>query len=345
MLALPTAARPGQGPWPSPNAVDDVEYQLRALWGLWLFHVNSGRHRIPLELAERFLGLAPKRPASNDPLFGKRMIGVSLYLRGDLAAARDHLERVLAEYVASDDRSQIIRFQFDLLVSARVFIAWILWLQGLPDQAIRVANSAVEDARTANHALSLCYALAFGACPIAFLIGDLTAAEQYVSMLVDQSTRYALALWGGLGRAYQGLLLVKQGGDDAAGAALAANRPRRSRRGGGPRCAIDHMPALVDRTLAPCRSDRPRTERARGRNRSVQRNGRILGNCRVTACQRRVAAVAGCARSGGNGGGTVPAGARLGAPAGRAVLGIARRHKPRPAVARSGPSRGGSRDS
>ena len=162
--------------------------------------------------------MAPKLPASNDPLFGRRMIGVSLYLRGGLAAARDHLEHVLAEYVASDDRSQIIRFQFDLLVSVRVFIAWILWLQGLPDQAIRVAKNAVEDARTANQAFSLCYALAVGACPIAFLIGDLTAAEQYVRLLADQSTRYALALWSGVGRAYQGLLLIKQGGDDAAGA-------------------------------------------------------------------------------------------------------------------------------
>ena len=30
--------------------IDDVEYQLRALWGRWLFHVNSGLHRVPLDL-------------------------------------------------------------------------------------------------------------------------------------------------------------------------------------------------------------------------------------------------------------------------------------------------------
>ena len=199
--------------------LDDVEYQLRALWGLWLFHINSGLYRVPLNLAERFLDLAAKRPATNDPLFGQRMIGVSLYLRGNMTAARHHLERVLAEYVASDDRSHTIRFQFDLLVSDRVYIAWIAWLQGLPDQAIRVTENAVEDARTANHALSLCFALALAACPIAFLVGDLTAAEQYVSMLVGQSSRYGLALWSALGRAYQGLLLIKQG-DVAAGIAL-----------------------------------------------------------------------------------------------------------------------------
>src|SRR6266446_2787551 len=165
--------------------LDDAEYQLRALRGLWGFHVNSGQDRIPLELAERFLEVAAQRPASNDSLLGQRMIGVSLFLRGDLVGARDRLERVLAEYVASDDRSHTIRFQFDPPVSARVFIAWILWLQGLPDQAIRAADQAVEDARATDHPPSLCYALALSACPIAFLTGDLTAAEQHVHMLAD----------------------------------------------------------------------------------------------------------------------------------------------------------------
>jgi len=202
--------------------LNDAEYQLRALWGLWLFHVNIGQHRIPVELAERFLGLAATQPASNDSLLGQRMIGVSLYLRGDLAGAREHLERVLAGYDASDDRSHAIRFQFDLPVSARVFIAWILWLRGLPDQAIRAAENAIEDARATNHALSLCYALTLGACPIALLVGDLAAAEQYVRLLAEQSTQHALPLWSALGRAHEGALLVRQANVGAGEALLRA---------------------------------------------------------------------------------------------------------------------------
>ena len=201
------------------ECLDDAEYQLRALWGLWAFHVNRGGYRIPLELAEKFLDLAEKQPASNGSVLGQRMIGVSLYLRGDLTAARGHLERVIAEYVASDDRSHTLRFQFDPSVAARVFIAWILWLQGLPDQAIRAAEKAVEDARATDHPPSLCHALALGACPIALLTGDLTAAERHVHMLADYSARYAIARWAAQGRAHRGVLLVKQG-DDTAGLAL-----------------------------------------------------------------------------------------------------------------------------
>jgi len=53
---------------------------------------------------------------------------------------------------------------------------------------MRTAESSVEDARAANHAISLCYALAYAACPIAFWIGDLAAAEHYAGMLLDHST-------------------------------------------------------------------------------------------------------------------------------------------------------------
>jgi hypothetical protein len=78
---------------------------------------------------------------------------------------------------------------------ARIILARILWLQGFPDQAMRTAESGVEDARVANHAPSFCYALATGACLIAMLVGDLPAAERFVDMLLEHSTRHSLAYW------------------------------------------------------------------------------------------------------------------------------------------------------
>ena len=49
------------------------------------------------------------------------------------------------------------------------------------------------------------------ACPIALLTGDLAAAEHYVEMLLDHSTRHALARWRAFGRSYQGVLLIQRG--------------------------------------------------------------------------------------------------------------------------------------
>jgi predicted ATPase/DNA-binding winged helix-turn-helix (wHTH) protein len=197
------------------EGLDDAEYRLVSLGGLWFFHGASSQHRMALELAQRFCALAARRPDPNYRLVGERMIAVSQHYLGDHSSARRHLERVLAEYVTPDYTSPLLRFQFRPHVAARVFLAWILWLQGLPDQAIRAAENSVEEARAANHVLSLCYALTWAACPIALLVGDLAAAESYLKMLLDQSTRHSLPLWGAFGRSHWGVLLIARGDLDA----------------------------------------------------------------------------------------------------------------------------------
>jgi predicted ATPase len=193
------------------ESLDDAEYRLRALWGLWAYHTAGGRHRVALELAQRFYALAAERPDPNDRLSGEGMIGVSQHYLGDLPSARRHLEHVLVGYVTPDQTSHIIRFQTDQRVVMSVFLARVLWLQGFPDQATRAAHSSVEDARAANHIISLCQALAHAACPIALLTGDLAAAEHYGTMLLDHSTRHALALWRACGRSFQGVLVIQRG--------------------------------------------------------------------------------------------------------------------------------------
>jgi len=201
------------------ESLDDAEYQLRSLWALWVFHTNSGRHPVALELAQRFSALAAERPDPLDRLVGERLIGVSELYLGDLESARRRLKRVLDNYVTLDQRSHIIRYQSDQRVITHGLVAWILWLRGFPDQALRTAESSVEEARATNHTNSLCYALALAACPISLVVGDLTAAEYYVGMLLDHSTKHALANWRANGRCFQGGLVVKRG-DVAAGLRL-----------------------------------------------------------------------------------------------------------------------------
>ena len=201
------------------ESLDDSEYQLRALRGLQFFHVASNRYRVGLELAEKFHSLAANRSDPNDRLIGERMIAVSQHYFGDQRSARRHIERALADGFAPSRRSHIIRFQVDQGIAARVFLGRILWLQGFPDQAMRTAESCVEDARAANHVISMCYVLAYAACPIAFWIGDLAAAEHYAGMLLDHSTRHGLLLWHALGRSHRATLVIKRG-DAVAGLGL-----------------------------------------------------------------------------------------------------------------------------
>jgi tetratricopeptide (TPR) repeat protein len=193
---------------------DETEYQLRAFRGLWACRITSGEYRIALAFAERFRDLAANQADPADRLIGERMIGTVLHFLGDQTNARRHIERMLADYVAPAHRSHIIRFQYDQRVAGRADLALILWLQGFPDQAMRAAQNAIDHARVIDHALSLCYALAQAACPVALSTGDLVAAEHWMSMLLDYSARHALTVWHARGRCFNGAVWIMRGDAD-----------------------------------------------------------------------------------------------------------------------------------
>jgi predicted ATPase len=198
--------------------LDDADYRMRGLWGLFIDHMSRGDHRTALRLAESFHRLA----AGADPadlLVGERMIGTALHILGEQAEARRRIEYMLGRYVAPADRSHLIRFQFDQRVAARSFHARILWLQGFPDQAMQVAASTVEEAQGVDHPISFFYALALAACPVALLAGDFAAAQGFVEMLLDLSVRHAMEGWKVWGQCFKGVLLIRRG-DIAAGLPL-----------------------------------------------------------------------------------------------------------------------------
>ena len=193
------------------ESLGNAEYQLRALWGLCSYRFNTGQHRLALSLAQKFYAAAATRPDPFDRLIGERLIGTSQYYLGELPSARHHLERVVAQFVAPAQKSEIARFEGAERLSALAYLARILWLQGLPDQAMRTAESSVAAARATNHVIPLGQALVVAACPVALWVGDLAAAEHYVEILLDNSTRHALRRWGVFGRCYQGMLAIQRG--------------------------------------------------------------------------------------------------------------------------------------
>lgn len=140
------------------------------------------------------------------------MLGTTLYLMGDLSNARRHLEHVLSRYptpMAEADRDTI-RFEWDRRSAARGSLVPVLWLQGFPDQAMRMAQAYVAESSATGHPVSLCWAL-YAACPIALAVGDLVTAERYVAMLLEQSARHAPGFLQALAHGLRGELLIKRG--------------------------------------------------------------------------------------------------------------------------------------
>ena len=193
------------------EGLGDTDYQLRALMGVWSFHIRDGQHSVALDLAQRFCRLATECCDPMGQLMGERLLADTEYLAGNLASARRRIEHVLSESGGFDRWRLITRFQIDHWSGSRALLARILWLQGFPEQAMQAAQVGIDDARNANHGVSTSYVLALAGCPVALLIGDLSTAEHYVAALIERSKNCGLTLWEGWGHYYQGVLLIRRG--------------------------------------------------------------------------------------------------------------------------------------
>jgi predicted ATPase len=200
------------------ETIDDSEYQLRALRGLYFHSVWTNQYRAALSFAQKFLNLSTNRSNQSDRRAGERMLGTAMFILGDYVGARRHLEQLLAGYATTDlgvpavRFDDVIRFQNDGQVEARVFLAGVLWFQGFSDQAIRMAEEGLAEAQGIGHVSSQCFALALGSCPVALWTGNLSAAVDHTRLLVDLSIRHGLSHWTPYAARYRRVIALK-GGD------------------------------------------------------------------------------------------------------------------------------------
>jgi predicted ATPase len=190
--------------------LDDRDYQLRGLWGLWAGRMNAGEFGAAYALAEEFAALAASDPDGADLPIADRLTGAALHFLGNQNGARVRIERMLARYLRPERRSHIVRFQFDQRITAHITLERILWLQGYADQAMRDVHANIERALVLNHTLSLCNALAQAACPLALMSGHLDQAQRYTSLLLEQTTRNDLDVWHAYGCCFQGAILIRR---------------------------------------------------------------------------------------------------------------------------------------
>lgn len=195
--------------------LDNAECVMNALYGLWAFHIVGGACVKALPIARKLLDHAARTNDDAMLLVGHRILGVSLHSMGDQPRGRTMIEAALQGYDPSRHRSLAFRFGQDQRVAALAFEALILWLQGFPDQARHVGREAVAYARQIEHANSLGYALAWGACTVAALCGDLEETEQLAAVLVAHAEKNALDMWRAYGATYHAWVTAERGGMEA----------------------------------------------------------------------------------------------------------------------------------
>jgi predicted ATPase/class 3 adenylate cyclase/DNA-binding winged helix-turn-helix (wHTH) protein len=194
----------------------NTTYRLRALWTLCIDQFNNGDLRTALDFARRFTVLAEQTGDAVDLMMADRLLATALHYLGDQQEARHHIDRALARLTALTQQPQIVRVRFEMRVSTHYFQARILWLQGFPEQALRVVERNIEEGNAVGQALTFCSVLGQAACPIAFWAGDLDAAARYGAMLLDHTERNPIRLWQIWARCFNGLVIAKRG-DSGAG--------------------------------------------------------------------------------------------------------------------------------
>jgi predicted ATPase len=130
------------------------------LYGLWACYFVGGQLRQARDQAEQFLHLAQRQGDAAPLVVAHRSLGLSLFLMGEVAQAREHFVQGAALYDPQQHRTLAFAYGQDPGVGALVYDAWALWILGYPDQALRRSHEACTLAEDLAHPHTLAYGFA-----------------------------------------------------------------------------------------------------------------------------------------------------------------------------------------
>lgn len=194
-----------------------TSYQLRCRWGLWLVCNAEADYTGSRRQAEQFGEIAAADGTAPVQHTHERMMALGTHFEGDQSRAKEFATRVLNQPLALAQTMRGTGFHFDQRVAGFTVMARVLWLQGKAEQALDHAFAAVQEASAIDHALSLCYAIAMGAAPVALWCGQVEKARGWIGLLNRISHERSLHFWKSFGEGYQHLLEIgdnKQSADD-----------------------------------------------------------------------------------------------------------------------------------
>ncbi|TXC80036.1 ATP-binding protein [Paraburkholderia azotifigens] len=182
-------------------ASGDEAFEARALWGMWNACQTSGSVHDALEYARRYTAFVDGVADVRGAILGYRLMGVAAHYAGDQRCARLSFEQLLE--VADGLRTRMPSGHFaDQVLVSRASLARVLWLQGLREQALALAEDAVIEACSKDQAMIVCYTLAESLVPLALLSGKRDCARRAIAVLCDVSARARLTLWQAAARCF-----------------------------------------------------------------------------------------------------------------------------------------------
>jgi len=160
-----------------------------ATWGVWFHGTMSGQTVEALRCAEDLLAIARELDDSDLLVEAYHARTPGLLRVPDFAALKESAQEVIRLYDRERHRDHAYYFGgHDSRVCALSFYAVSLWGLGFPDQAQRMAQQCIEDARNLGHAFSLAHGLNMGGLTY-LLLDDVAACRAIADELYPLAER------------------------------------------------------------------------------------------------------------------------------------------------------------
>lgn len=185
-----------------------------ALMGLWSFAVGRGDWKRSDQLAERNLRLAERVQDPAQLARSWRSLGHGRFFLGELAQAREHLEKAIALCRQRQPKLDHFTYTSNVEVDARSALAWTLELMGLPEQALAMSRRALGAAEEFATAHDVIYATYFTAVLYGFRQEWDTTAD-WSKRTIELATEHGLPYYQLMGSHMLGAAMAQMGQHEA----------------------------------------------------------------------------------------------------------------------------------
>ncbi|MGI9333793.1 MAG: diguanylate cyclase [Gammaproteobacteria bacterium] len=182
------------------NDIPRLAVVLRGMWALYLVRARLETSR---SVAEQVLALGEQCQDDGYELEARRPLAQSLFYLGDFQGARENLERVFELYDEDRHGGHRLRYGSDSLVVSSSYLAWTLWFQGYPDQALQRSHEAVDRARLLGHPFTLAQTLT-NALYVHQLRGEVDLTLRCAEDSIEYSKKLGFPYWASISAIMRG---------------------------------------------------------------------------------------------------------------------------------------------
>ncbi len=189
---------------------EDMPQLFPSLFGLFLFYSMRGQLKTAQQVETRLQSLVQRH---QDPiaLIQAHHASATLSLfQGDFATAHTSWRRCLAMYEPQQALAHLSLYDSDPGVVASVLSAFVSWVRGYPEQAVRQAEAALTQAQALANAQTHIFTL-FWRAALSQERREVTAVQRYTASLLSLAREHGIANGLAHGMIMHGWALAEQG--------------------------------------------------------------------------------------------------------------------------------------